>query len=270
MSFLEKLQRRFGRYAVPHVTEGLIACQAIAFFFYQGNPAFLERIALVPRFVLHGEVWRLITFVCNIPSDNLLFAFFFWYFFYLMGTVLENTWGAFRYNIFLLVGWLATVAVSFLQPDAPASIAFLQGSVFLAFAYLYPNFQILLFFILPVKVKWLALLQWILYLYTLAVGDWMMRLLVSASLFNFALFFWHDIYLRMKSGQRRMARQSEQISKANAPHHTCIVCGKNNLSDPKMSFRYCSKCAGAPCYCAEHIHAHQHENAAETRNKQDI
>ena len=98
----------------------------------------------------------MLTFVGEPPTTNLLFAFFFWYLFYLMGTVLESTWGAFRYNVYLLVGWAATVAVAFLQPNAPASISFLQASVFLAFAYLYPDFQILLFFILPVKVKWLA------------------------------------------------------------------------------------------------------------------
>ena len=165
MRLLEKLQRRFGRFAVPHVTEGLIACQALTYFFCQSEPAFLERIALVPRRVLEGEVWRLFTFVCQPPPMNLVFALFFWYMFYLMGTALENTWGTFRYNVYLLVGWLATVSVSFLQPDAPASIGFLQGSVFLAFAYLYPDFQLLLFFILPVKVKWLALLQWIGYFY---------------------------------------------------------------------------------------------------------
>ena len=183
---------------------------------------------------------------------------FFWYLFYLMGTALENTWGTFRYNVYLLVGWVATVAVSFLQPDAAASIGFLQGSVFLAFAYLYPDFQLLLFFILPVKVKWLALLQWIGYFYLLLVGDGMTQLLVLASVCNFVLFFWHDIFLRMKAGRRRMAHQAEQIRQANTPRHTCVVCGVTNLSDPKMSFRYCSKCAGSPCYCAEHIHAHQH------------
>jgi membrane associated rhomboid family serine protease len=263
MAFLDKLQRRFGRYAVPRLTEGLIACQAVAFFLGQGNPAFSQRIALIPRLVLHGEPWRLVTFVCDPPAQNLLFAFFFWYFFYMLGTVLEQTWGAFRYNVFLLVGWLATIAASFLQPNAPASIAFLQGSVFLAFAYLYPNFQILLFFILPVKVKWLAFLQWLVYFFAVVAGNWMTRLAILASVLNFALFFWHDIYLRIKSGQRRMTQQTQSIRQANTPHHTCSVCGATDLSDPNMNFRYCSKCAGAPCYCTNHIHTHQHVGTTE-------
>jgi hypothetical protein len=258
MRLIEKLQRRFGRFAVPHVTEGLIACQVLTYFFHQSNPAFLESVRLVPSRVFEGQVWRIVTFLCETPPMHPVFAFFFWYMFYLMGTTLENTWGTFRYNVYLLVGWAATVAASCLQPDAAASIVFLQGSVFLAFAYLYPDFQFLIFFILPVKVKWLALLQWIGYFWAVMVGSPMTQLLVLSSVCNFVLFFWHDIFLRMKSGRRQMAQQAGAIRQANTPRHTCIVCGVTNLSDPKMGFRYCSKCIGAPCYCAEHIHAHAH------------
>ena len=125
--------------------------------------------------------------------------------------------GAFRYNVFLLVGWLATVAVSFLQPDAPASIVFLQGSVFLAFAYLYPDFQLLLFFILPVKVKWLALLQWIAYFLVILFGSLIAKVLATASICNFLLFFWRDILLRMRAGRWRMSQQARQIRAAPRP-----------------------------------------------------
>jgi hypothetical protein len=258
MRLLDKLQRRLGRFAVPHVTEGLIACQVIAYFLGHGNPTFLANIALVPSRVLQGEVWRLLTFVGQPPTTNLLFAIFFWYLFYLMGTVLESTWGAFRYNVYLLVGWAATVGVAFLQPNTPASILFLQASVFLAFAYLYPDFQLLLFFILPVKVKWLALLQWAFYIGTLLFGSLMDQLLVAATVCNFFLFFWREILLRAKAGQRRMVRHAAETRSANTPRHTCAVCGVTNLSHPQMSFRYCSKCAGTPCYCAEHIQNHPH------------
>ena len=214
----------------------------LAYLLRQSRPDFLTGIALVPDRVLQGEVWRLVTFVCEPPITNPLFAFFFWYLFYLMGTALEATWGTFRYNLYLLVGWLATVGVSFLQPDQAASIAFLQGSVFLAFAYLYPDFQLLLFFILPVKVKWLALVQWIGYFWVIAVSPVIMKLLAVASVCNFVLFFWHGIFLRARAGERRMARRAKEIRSANTPRHACAVCGITNLSHPKMNFRYCSKC----------------------------
>ncbi len=171
--------------------------------------------------------------------------------------------GAFRYNIYLLAGWAATVAAAFLQPDAPTSAGFLQASVFLAFAYLYPDFQLLLMFILPVKVKWLALLQWISYFFLMVTGNLAGQLMLTASVFNFFLFFWHDIVLRMKSGHWRMAQQAKKIRQAHAPLHQCAVCGETNLSDPTMSFRYCSKCAGTPCYCERHIQSHQHTAAGD-------
>lgn len=258
MTLLDKLQRRYGRYALPHATEGLIVCQALTYLFCQNQPEFVKRIELVPRFVLQGDLWRLVTFLCQPPLTHWLWALLFWYMFYLMGTALEHTWGTFRYNVYLLAGWLATVAVSFLQPDAPASIGFLQGSIFLAFAHLFPDFEFLMFFILPVKVKWLALLQWLWYLYLIVTGSWMTALLVLASLFNFLLFFGPDLWLRLRKGRRRMAERTERSRRAATARHTCAICGVTNLSDPKMTFRYCSKCAGAPCYCADHIHAHQH------------
>ncbi len=261
MKPLDRLQRRFGRFAIPRLTEGLICCQVLTYLLFLTNPAYLARIAFVPERVLHGEVWRLFTFVCQPPCENPICLFFFWCVFYLMGTTLEATWGSFRYNVYLGVGWLATVAVAFLQPTAAASIAFLQASVFFAFAYLYPDFQLLLFFILPVKVKWLAWFQAALYLLAVIAGDWMLRLLILASVANFFLFFGRDILLRMRSGKRRMSQQTQQIRKVNKPLHTCAICGKTNLSDPKMLFRYCSKCDGAPCYCEDHIRAHEHRVA---------
>jgi len=261
MRLLDRLQRRFGRFAVPHVTEGLIACQALTYVLLMGNAAFLEKIALIPNRVLEGEVWRLVTFLCQTPPMHPVFAFFFWYFFYLMGTALESTWGTFRYNVYLLAGWAATVAAAFLQPDQAASIIFLQGSIFLAFAYLFPDFQILLFFILPVKVKWLALLQWIGYGAIMLTGTPLAQVLVTASVFNYLLFFWHDIWLRARSGRRRMARQAEHIRSAKKPLHVCVVCGATNLTHPNSTFRYCSRCTGSPCYCEEHLHNHEHRQA---------
>ena len=258
MKLLDNLQRRFGRYAVPHVTEGLIACQVLVYFLAMNRPEFVADIMLIPSKVLAGEVWRLATFVCQPPPISPIWAFFFWYVFYLMGTALEATWGAFRYNVYLLVGAVATAAVAFLTPDAAAPILFLQASVFLAFAYLYPDFEFLLFFLLPVKVKWLALIQWIGYGYLLLVGDGAQCLTILASIGNFLLFFWSDIALRMRSGQRRMSGQAAQIKQAAVPRHACAICGVTSLSDPTMSFRYCSKCAGGLCYCTEHLHNHEH------------
>ena len=94
MPLLDKLQRRFGRFGVPHVTEALIAGQVLVYVVFQTRPTVVADIALVPRRALDGQAWRLLSFVFEPPFTNLLFALFAWYLFYLMGTVLENTWGA--------------------------------------------------------------------------------------------------------------------------------------------------------------------------------
>jgi hypothetical protein len=257
MGLLDSLERKLRRYAIPNVTLYLILGQVLFFVFEISGRFILDRVVLIPDLVLAGEWWRLITFLFIPPLTNPIFAFFAWYLFYLMGSALEGYWGAFRYNVFLLVGYLVTVAVSFIMPFYPATNIFIGGSVFLAFAFLYPEFQIYIFFILPVKIKWLALLTWIGYAYQLLFGFWSTRLMVLASISNFLLFFGKDIYWRVKTGRRRMAEQARQFSGRKEAFHTCTTCGITDLSHPQMEFRYCSDCGGLG-YCKDHIFNHEH------------
>lgn len=265
MSLIDWLERRLGRLAVPHLTLLLIGVQVLVYLPTQGAMAakrdfpVVERLSLVPDRVMEGEVWRLATFVAIPPFTNIVFALFAWYLFYLMGTTLEVNWGTFRYNLFLLVGWLATVAASFLTPERPASAAFWQGSVFLAFAYLYPDFVMQIFFILPVRIKWLALVAWLGYGYAALVGDWNTRAAVAASVCNFVLFFGRDLLARAGYGRRSILAQLRGLTaREPAYHHKCLTCGATDRSHPKMDFRYCSKCAGDCCYCMDHLRAHEH------------
>jgi hypothetical protein len=271
MTLLDTLQRKFGRFAVPHVTVGLIACQVIVYLLAQGMPRpegaepVEMRLLLIPDRVLAGEAWRLATFLVIPPFGNVVCSFFFWYLFYLMGTALERSWGVFRYNVFLLIGYVATVGVSFLTPDLPSSNTFLEASVFLAFAYLFPDFELYIFFLLPVKIKWLALLTWISYGAVLVFGDWLSRLLVLASVCNFLLFFGKDIVQRVRTARRRMATQAARLTaREPAYYHRCAVCGITDRTHPKMDFRYCSKCAGNHGYCEEHLRNHEHVTAVDT------
>jgi hypothetical protein len=260
---LDKLERKLRRFAVPNVTLLLIACQVVVYVMAEFRSNAVANIQLVPRLVLEGQFWRLFTFVVEPPPMNVLFAFFFWYLFYLMGSALEQQWGAFRYNVFLLIGYFATVAAAFLTPDVPATNGFVQGTVFLAFAYLFPDFELTLFFILPVKVKWLALIQWAFYGLTFVTGEWSTRAAIAASVLNFFVFFGKDLYLRIKGKRRRMAWQAKTVAEKEKPFHRCLVCGITDKTHPEMDFRYCSKCAGACGYCTEHIRSHEHVTEAE-------
>jgi hypothetical protein len=260
MSLLANLERKLRRYAISNLTLYLILGQVLFFVFALSGRFILQRIILIPALVMNGEWWRLITFIFIPPATNPIFAFFVWYLFYLMGSALENHWGAFRYNLFLLVGYVVTVAVSFILPLYPATNVFIGGSVFLAFAFLFPDFQLYLFFILPVKIKWLAVLTWIGYVYEIMVGSWSTRLLVLASIANFLLFFGSDIWWRLKTGKRSMATQVRRYSGKQEAFHTCATCGVTDISNPQMEFRYCSECGGLG-YCINHIFNHEHKKA---------
>ncbi len=274
MSLLSRLDSKFGRFAVPNLTIVLIFGQVLMYFANQlqvgaGADNVLEKIRLYPDEVLSGEVWRLVTFLFDPPITNLIFAAFFWYLFYIMGTALEGVWGTFRYNIFLLVGYLASVAMAFAaalvgNPEAAASNAFLYGTVFLAFARFYPDFVMYLFFILPVKIKWLALLQWIGYGVAFVTGPWMVRAMVAASVANYFLFFGRDLWRDMKQGHRRMQHQVHARKAPTRIIHKCVVCGLSSDESPRTQFRYCSKCENGACYCPEHLATHEHVTASTT------
>ena len=277
-TLLDRLQRRFGRFAVPNLTLILVIAQAalyVASFMPQGIS--VDRIKLDPAMVMQGEVWRLVTFLVTPPTGPPIFALFYFMLFHLFGSTLERDWGAFKYNVFLLVGWLANVIASFagsallaqqlgigdgnqlLQfASIPASSAFLYGSVFLAFARLYPNFIMNIFWVLPIRVKWLALLAWLGYGYMLIRGGWMVRMLIVATVLNYLLFFGPEHWRELRHGQRRRSFQATAKQATSAAKHTCVVCGLTSDESPRTPFRYCSKCSGQRGYCPDHIRDHEH------------
>jgi hypothetical protein len=263
MPFLSKLERSLGRFAIPNLSLWLVLGQVLVFLGILLGKIEPGWLVLVPRFVLMGQWWRLFTFLLIPPSMSIIFIGFAWWIFYMMGNALEAYWGAFRFNLFIFLGATLTVGLSFLQPDMAITNAFLAGSVFLAFAYFNPDFEMLLFFILPVKIKWLALLTWAVYGYEFLVGGWSGRLQVIAALGNFFLFFGRDLIQGAASRRRAMVRSADRAAAVSQPLHRCRICGKTDKSNPELDFRYCSKCAGAECYCPEHIRNHVHVLASE-------
>ena len=266
MSLLDKLERTLGRLAIQNLTLYLVIGQVafvLATLMQQVEPI---RLVLLPLSVMNGEWWRLITFMFVVPLPGSLFGFVFlvfgWYLFYLMGSALETHWGAFRYNLFLFTSYALTIALSFVTPGAYVVNYFILGSVFIAFAYLNPDFELVLFFILPVKIKWLALISIVFGAYRFAVGGLPIRLQTAAAVITFLLFFGRDIVTGVRYRQRKMARQAERVAREEAPRHVCYVCGKTDKTHPELDFRYCSKCEGDQCYCPEHIQNHSHVVAA--------
>ena len=214
--------------------------------------------------VLHrGQWWRLVTFMM-IPR---VYGFWFIlaaYIFYIMGSALEQQWGTFRYNLFILFGYLLTIVMSLLSPGAVLSNYYFLGCVFLAFATLFPNFELHLFFILPVKVKWLGWITFAFYVFTLfqstsgpagvlVVGG---KLGVTAAFINYAIFFGKDMVGNLNAARRRKAFQARSAVRDQQARHACAVCGATEKNNPDLHFRYCSTCG--ECFCEEHIVHHEH------------
>ncbi|MEX2170633.1 MAG: hypothetical protein WD851_15060 [Pirellulales bacterium] len=264
MKWMKRLERRFGRYAVPNIVPALVVGQIVVYGLsywesLQGRPPkILETIWLLPDRVLAGEVWRVFTFLIQPPQVPLIWLLLGWYLLYMYSSVLERDWGVFKFNLYLLIGWIATVAVSFFIPPFTATNAYLYTSLFLAFAQLYPDFTFMIYFVLPVKAKWLALLTWLTFAIAIFEGGWPQFWLVLATVADFLLFFAGSLWRYVRHRQRRHRFEKMAPTAKKAMSHECRVCGLTSDMAPKVSFRYCSQCSGQQCYCPDHIRSHEH------------
>jgi hypothetical protein len=264
MSLLSRLEPKLRRFAVPNLTVILIAGQVLTYVAYNveaqrgGGFNVIEQMVLIPAKVTQGELWRVVTFLFIPPFGNLIIVFLFWWAFWFCGTFLEQVWGAFRFNAYLLVGWLVTVAVAFLAPDAPTWNFFLKTTVFLAFATLNPDFSFYIYMLVPVKAKWLAALTWLFLVYEFARGNWIERAVIVASVANYFLFFGTTLWHNIRQRRRHMRFQKKTTYTSQRLVHTCAVCGLTSEEAPQTQFRYCSQCEGDRCYCPEHLRDHEH------------
>jgi hypothetical protein len=261
MNFLKRMERSLGRFAISNLTLYLVGGQGIVLILGLTQPDFLFAIQLIPAAVLQGEWWRVFTFIFTPPAGNPILAIFALYLLYFMGGALEARWGTFRYNAYVLIGYVVTIATAFAFSLFAASNTYITGSIFLAFAYLFPDYEIYLFFVLPVKVKWLALLTWLLYGYRFIFGGVDERLLIVAAIANFLLFFARDITSTVRYGHRRAKLQASAIANRDKARHVCTICGITDKTHPTMDFRYCSKCEPPVAYCEEHLRNHEHRRA---------
>lgn len=282
MNWLNKLEHKIGRYAVPNLIVWLIGAYMAGFVLYMAAPGVLGYLVLSPYHILHGQVWRLVTWVFMPTQTNLLFLLIMAMFYYQLGMSLEQTWGSFRFNVYIFGGMIFTVIGAFLLyfifiltgaadlPQISSAIAwststnYINMSIFLAFAVMYPQMQVMLYFIIPIKMKWMAIVYLVITLYDFIVSGWAGRIAIFMSLLNFIIFFLstrnlsrytpHEIHRRQRfRSQMREPQWGNGVSK-----HKCAICGRTELDDPNLEFRFCSKCEGNYEYCNEHLFTHQH------------
>lgn len=297
MNFIYKIEKKIGKYAIRNLSLILILCYAAGYLMQFMNSEFLNYLTLNPYAILHGQVWRLVSWILIPPNEsNIFFALIMMVFYYSIGTTLERTWGTFQYNLYIFSGMFFTVLGSFLlmgftylfRPllievnSAPVvfstvsrafSTYYVNMSIFLAFASTFPDNTVLLMFIIPIKVKWLGIVYGLFLVYEMVAGmlysdviGYIYPFVIGSSLLNFVLFFFTTRnYIRMNHKQRKMhktfkkhTKQQQQRAYAGIPTHKCAVCGRTEKDGEDLVFRFCSKCEGNYEYCQDHLYTHVH------------
>ncbi len=299
-----KFERKFGKYAIKNLSLILIICYAFGYLFSMVeklNPI-LNYLTLNPYAIVHGQIWRLFTWIIVPPSAFSLTTLITLFFYYSIGHSLERVWGDWLYNVYIFSGMLFTVAGTFILwglmyiwPYArtiygttypveaiPKVLEFVTAyfvstyyvnmSIFLAFAMTFPDAQVLLMFIIPIKVKWLGFLYAGLLIYEFLASEIYVKVIILMSLLNFIVFYLVQRYtkygspkMRIQSIKRRRA-YNQSIKSETVKHqgsngiskHKCAICGRTEIEYPDLEFRFCSKCNGNYEYCSDHLFTHKH------------
>jgi membrane associated rhomboid family serine protease len=261
VNWLDKLEQKFGHFAIRGLMTYIVGLNAFVYLlmYIDRTGTFIDKLMLYPSLVLQGEVWRLITYIFIPPQASPLWIIFALYLYYLIGNGLEHEWGSFRFNMYYLLGMIGTTAAVFITGGGATS-TYLNLSLFLAFAHVYPDFQLLLFFILPIKIKYLAWLSWAGIGITVLFQPLPYKIIAIVSIINYFIFFGRDFFTSAKT--RRQVYSNRKKFNAKLPRnftmHRCTICGITEKDDPNMDFRYCIDCEGDYEYCMEHLKTHEH------------
>ena len=268
-SYIERFCARHPNFGIPRLMLYVAVGNAVFWLLGVVNTRLWPYLAFDPYLVLHGQVWRLISFALIPPSTGML-ALIAIYFYYWIGSTLEQYWGTPQFTIYFFTGLILTVLYGFLiyfitGVSIPVTAEYVYLSMFFSFAVLFPDMQVLLFFIIPVKMKWLAILDAAFFVYGILTTRFPINLLPVVAVLNFFLFCGGEL-LRMLPRRpsaktvnfRREAQRIRREQRDQLYRHKCAVCGRTDVTNPELEFRYCSRCAGYHCFCQDHINNHIH------------
>ena len=233
------------------------------------NPVLMTYLTFSPYYILHGQVWRLVTFMLYPPSTGIL-AFIAFYFYYWIGSTLEQYWGTGQFTIYFFTGVILTAiygfAVYFIRGiSLEVTATYIYLSMFFSFAVLFPDMQVLLFYCIPIKIKYLAFLDAALFVVAVITTSFPLNLLPVVAVLNFFIFcggqLWSKRPRRSSKNTVNFRRESQRIRRQQEQklyNHKCAVCGRTDTDFPELEFRYCSRCQGYHCFCQDHINNHIH------------
>ena len=291
MNFIDRLEKRYPNFGESNLMIYVIAISGLGMLISMVNPYIYYQYLSLDFYQIfhHGQVWRLITFLLCPSAGGSGSSGLFWFVimawvYYSIGSNLERIWGRFRFTLFYLSGIVMILIVTLaaylimgivypaqevgIWLGMQVTLEYVTESLFLAFALVFPDVQFLLFFIIPVKAKWLSIFYFALDAYQIIQGIMMKSYypvaLIVVSLINIFIFFF---FAKGSPGMAAHARQTKRKaefkqkmheSREKGPIHRCAICGRTELDAPELDFRYCSKCDGRYEYCSEHLFTHEH------------
>ena len=288
---MKNLRRQFELFCYKNRTKGIpnlmlyiVLGNAIVYIMSKiaGNYTLYYLLCFDRAAILQGQVWRLITYPLTYMVDNVLLMAISLFCYYSIGRAMEHIWGTLRFNLFYLTG-VVMMDIYCMLFGGVASVTYLNLSLFLSYATMFPDSQFLLMFIIPIKAWVFALVDLVIVLADLFTLPFPYNFFSVISLANYFLFFGKDVLnvipVSWRANARRLFRKkapkngqkkpkiiefdagSYEASKAapKAPYtHRCTVCGRTDVTNPELEFRYCSRCKGYYCYCQDHISNHSH------------
>ena len=266
---IERFCAQHPHFGIPNLIKYITIANVVFWLLGAIMPGFLSYLTFNPALILRGQIWRIFTFALYPPSTGVL-AFIAFYFYYLIGNTLEHYWGTPQFNIYFFSGIILTVVYGFIMyfvmgTGFNLTAEYIYLSMFFSFAVLCPDMQVLLFYIIPIKMKYLAYLNAALFIYSVFSTPFPANLLPVVAVINFFIFCGGDLFGRIPKRPsantvnfRRESARIKREQQANLYTHKCAVCGRTDADHPELEFRYCSKCAGYHCFCQDHIYNHIH------------
>lgn len=274
MKFFNDFERKYHKYAIPNLMYYIVILYGIGLVLQLMQPyLYWQYLCLDAKAILHGQIWRIVTFLIYPPAmgswvfTSVFLGVIALFLYHNLGQTLENIWGPFRFNVFFFMGVLgqviaALVAYLVFGERIAMTTGFLNFSIFLAFAIYFPDVQFLLFFVLPIKAKWLAVAECAVYLYSFVFGSLSTRVEIAISLANVIIFVLmtrnYKRYAPKEIKRRKDFKREVKILPQGKTRHRCAVCGRTEQDGDHLEFRYCSKCEGNYEYCQDHLYTHQH------------
>ena len=266
---IERFCYRHPNFGIPNLMRYLTIANVVFWVMNMINRPFLSYMLFNPALIQRGQVWRLVSFLFVPPSTGVL-ALLVFYFYYWIGSTLEKQWGTGQFTIYFFTGVVLTVLYGFViywitGMAVTLDSSYLYLSMFFSFAALFPDMQVLFLFFIPVKMKYLAIVDAAFFLYAMVTTPFPANLVPLVAILNFLIFCGGELraMLPRRPGKTTInfKKESARIRREQADKlytHKCAVCGRTDTDYPELEFRYCSRCAGYHCFCSDHINNHIH------------